>query len=930
VGPLQSLTNLTTLSLRYCEQLSDVGPLQSLTNLTTLYLRGCKQLSDVGPLQSLTNLTTLDLGGTNVSDVGPLQSLTNLTRLNLGKCNQLSDVGPLQSLTNLTTLNLSWWRQLSDVGPLQSLTNLTTLNLGGTNLSDVGPLKSLTKLTMLNLGSTNVSDVGLLQSLTNLTTLDLDSCRQLSDVGPLQSLTNLTTLDLNYSRAPKFGSLHELPNLQELKVYQSRFADLHPAVCGNSNSDNSLESVRQYYAALGNDPKPDAEIKVFVLGNGRAGKTKLVGRMMGRDYDSVSGITTHGVKIASYPAPDFWGLPHPVTLSIWDFGGQDIYHGTHALFIREPAIYLLLYAKGTENEDTILEGGFTMQNRLLPYWFDYLRQEAGSKGVVKSPVMFIQSQCDKDGELPEPKDRPPAKQFPQLTQIIHSSSKANDCLDFLMPRLKKAIKDLLNAHPQPPFPKTWDDVRQAIRRMQNDKTQPLLAQEEFVELCEQHDCGNNAEVLRDALNLMGVIFYRKGIFSDRIIVDQTWVLDKVYTVFTRHEEFQQEIRDKHGKFRRSDLHRYFWRNEVIEDQRMYLSFMEQCGICFRTEKETKSEYEGRYIAPDLLPRWENGPAKDFASWPKNIDAGVTATFRLLHDGIARSFLAKIGKQAGDRADYWRYGCHFRDATTQSELLIRTTGNSIRMEAIHGDAAKLLQTLVEVLQKVPCGQPPEIAWDEAADMPTIVDRDDKPEQRLNIVYLKRVFISYSHEPASTAFVIGLVPVLRKKDWHVIWDQEHLQDGDRISTFCQQVRAVPFLLPVIAEQYLRKLWCLTEFFSFWESKGSLLKDFGRFSNAAADTGTISPQHAIAQHVRTCEQHFTQYVETHGDYLDSHTKEQIAQILRWTQPIARTPSKLSDMLNLFAADLTTIGFAELKANNYAAVVNTLERKYAAANSR
>jgi len=32
---------------------SDVGPLQSLTNLTSLNLNGCKQLSDVGPLQSL-------------------------------------------------------------------------------------------------------------------------------------------------------------------------------------------------------------------------------------------------------------------------------------------------------------------------------------------------------------------------------------------------------------------------------------------------------------------------------------------------------------------------------------------------------------------------------------------------------------------------------------------------------------------------------------------------------------------------------------------------------------------------------------------------------------------------------------------------------------------------------------------------------------
>ena len=33
---------------------------------------------------------------------------------------------------------------------------------------------------------------------------------------------------------------------------------------------------------------------------------------------------------------------------MWDFGGQDIYHGTHALFMRDNAIFALIWAKDFE------------------------------------------------------------------------------------------------------------------------------------------------------------------------------------------------------------------------------------------------------------------------------------------------------------------------------------------------------------------------------------------------------------------------------------------------------------------------------------------------------------------------------------------------------------------------------------------------------
>lgn len=768
-------------------------------------------------------------------------------------------------------------------------------------------------------------------SLANLTSLDLSYCEQVLNVGPLASLAKLTSLDLTGCWAKSFARLDRLPSLQKLLVHGSRFSDLHPAVCGAGEDVNALESVRQYYAALSPDAKPDAEIKLFILGNGRAGKSYLVQRLTtDKTFELIEREnirSTHGVQIASFPAPAAWGLPHPVRLCVWDFGGQDVNYGTHALFLREPAVYLLLYSKATENKNPCPEGGFEMQNRRLPYWFNYLRQEAGSDGVVNSPVLWIQSQCNKDGELSEPKSRPPADEFPQLSPIIHTSAKNDDGLDLLVPRLKRAIKDLLREHPQPSLPKSWDDVRLAVRELQKVGTPVTLTHDEFAELCEQHGCGNNAEVLREALHLMGVVFYRRGLFGDCVIVNQAWVLDKIYTIFDRTKEpFRQLLRRQSGRFTRDDLSQFFWSRHSPDDQKLFLSFMQQCGICFRaTGDEDKDTAE--YIAPDMLEPWGKlsiQPTLELAANAMGI--GVRAKYALLHDGITRNFLSHIGEVARDIPMYWKYGCHFRDATTQSDVLIRTDGNAIRMQAWGDRPKQLLQNLLKLLARVPSGQPPTMTWDDEADEPIALETS-RERDRLPIfspILQRKVFISYSHEPRSTAFVRGLVPALRAARWEPIWDEEQLHQGDDISQFCDRVRSTPFLLPLLAESYLKKLWCLTEFFSFYEEQGCQVHRFAERSSVAADIGQIDSNDHLSDRVVQCHDFFTSYVQQKRG-LSTTKRELIDRIIRWSRENeTRVAPPFANLLETFTTTLTTFGLDALAANRYTAAITSLNRKF------
>jgi len=174
------------------------------------------------------------------------------------------------------------------------------------------------------------------------------------------------------------------------------------------------------------------------------------------------------------------------------------------------------------------------------------------------------------------------------------------------------------------------------------------------------------------------------------------------------------------------------------------------------------------------------------------------------------------------------------------------------------------------------------------------------------------------------VQGLVPVMQKAGWEVIWDEALLQHGDEISTFCNQVRSTPFMLPVIADSYLKKLWCLTEFFSFYKEQGSERVRFAERCSKCVEIGQISPQREISNRVAECRSYFEELTSKYPD-LDCETKEQIASILReCDRTVANVASPMSNLLGMFDDHLATFGLETLAANNYAAVMTNIEHTY------
>src|SRR5262249_52975082 len=153
----------------------------------------------------------------------------------------------------------------------------------------------------------------------------------------------------------RFGNLRGLlPTLADLRLFGCRFDDLPEEVCGESDSENVLAKVRAHFADLEHGVVEDAEVKLFVLGNGGVGKTQLCRRLRKLDFDA-SVPTTHGVQLGEFPLA-LEGRSSPVTVRFWDFGGQDIYHGTHALFLQGHAVFVVLWTPDREEGETVENG----------------------------------------------------------------------------------------------------------------------------------------------------------------------------------------------------------------------------------------------------------------------------------------------------------------------------------------------------------------------------------------------------------------------------------------------------------------------------------------------------------------------------------------------------------------------------------------------
>ncbi len=839
---------LPQLAFLYIEhyELVDWQFLTALKKLKGLYLIRTN-IDNLSLIADLTELRFLDFSDTQVSC---LKTIKNHFKLQVLDCSetQVTSLEPLKALAQLQALYCSR-TQVTSLEPLEALKQLQALYCSGTQVTSLEPLKGLEQLHTLNCSGTQVTSLEPLESLKLLQELSC-SYTKVSSLAVIAGLTALKSLDvsgLNLSQLPE--ALIQQASLEALYCYNSKIANIPSGILSTDFDDNCLSRVRAYFASLKQGAMPVNDIKLMVLGNGQIGKTQLCRRLCGEDFDD-SIPSTHGVLVRQ--AAFTLNADDKAKLNIWDFGGQEIYHGTHSLFFSaQQCVFLLVWHPERENQQTHEVGGMHFRNQPLSYWVEQIKQH-NRRNSGPITVIIAQSQCDQLGSgntLPLEQSLLDELHF---CKIITTSAVTEWGLAELNAALFQAIGYQKEQNPQPVVAKSWHRVKTHLEQLisadslkpERERQNQLLSYEDFMELCTKA-CDpqgkpvaqklllkdkNEVDTLLHLLYHTGTVFYRKGLFNNRILLDQSWALNAIYGVFHRDKALSQ-IKENKGKFYAKELGYWLWNDDYSnKEQQLFLQMMESCGVCFSYGPRKRKIY----VVPELLP-----PIEDIAvsealerNWHclKNQETEkLEYAVDMLHTALFNRVLALVGKEAQSGAVYWHNGLLAFETKHKSWLHFERkmqddfNGNFI-FSARGGDANGLIESLkglieheqrhwsVKLVEK-PC----EAIAEHHADH---LSFSQEP-----LVTLPEVFISYSWQESSTKTVDEFCQLAQEQKVVVKLrrDINALTLGDCISEFMRRIGRASRIIVILSDAYLKSPNCMFELYEIWRNSKQEASEF-----------------------------------------------------------------------------------------------------------
>ncbi|MCB9306598.1 MAG: GTP-binding protein [Lewinellaceae bacterium] len=319
--------------------------------------------------------------------------------------------------------------------------------------------------------------------------LDNNSIKNIPD--EISNLKNLRFLSLKHNEIENLSkSILNINNLSTLELFGNPL--INPPI---EVVDMGLDAIKAYFEELENFPVTTQdevnEIKLVLVGNGGVGKTSLIKSILDQNYQVKNTPATTGIEITKWKiSKEDFNDKEDFIVNIWDFGGQEIYHSTHQLFLTQRSLYLLLIDSRSESN---LENIF--------YWLNIIKIFGGN-----SPVLLVNSKID---EYYSPKP------IYEIKSTFHNviDEESVSCLpDYrhTIENLKFRIKDIVKQEKGKPefkitIPKNWISIKENIEIFKN-RGQDFLEFDLYWKLCQNENLSKY-----QALNLSN-FFHDLGFF----------------------------------------------------------------------------------------------------------------------------------------------------------------------------------------------------------------------------------------------------------------------------------------------------------------------------------------------------------------------------------------------------------------------------------
>ncbi len=535
-------------------------------------------------------------------------------------------------------------------------------------------------------------------------TLLPEFCDQLEYVD-LRETTKLKTLPMLQTRVDNRS--RQRPHVRTLYMFGSGLP-VDRELLGEDEDTNVADRVYADQQASLAGRVPDCQVKVILLGNGRCGKSSLAKVLCGGQFDP-NEESTHGVRLwetsLDFTPSDAIRAEHletdgRVTLNIWDFAGQDLYHSTHRLFLQSRAIFLVCDSghyecPGSDDQTDHRELRKRQQEeddeeRSLHYW----KEMVDSLGVIpgtstQPPLLHIRTKWDRwSQDLPS-------------GHIAFSASDRTG-LDLIREWISERASELLGTWEQRSLPAAAGSVRDEIRRTIDQNRQeywdaegnrghfqpsrPRLNVDDFrdtvTRLCsDEHSrkYQENPELLLERFHRSGMFYYSKDYLPNDIILDQRWVLQGIYAFSSRSSEYncREWLKDERGLFTEAELFERSWKPFGYSPAaaKLFLSFMEACGMCFQLlAADHRDSGQALYAAPGFFPRYDRIRQQQLL--PRN-PSTCRRRFRVqgVSEADVRSVISRLGGWWGRSMTAWRWGCWLPSFESDNACLVEWQNGS---------------------------------------------------------------------------------------------------------------------------------------------------------------------------------------------------------------------------------------------------------------
>ncbi len=333
------------------------------------------------------------------------------------------------------------------------------------------------------------------------------------------------------------------------------------------------KAIRTYLESIKEQSRPLNEVKVLLVGDGGAGKTSLMRRLMGKNFNKRE-AQTHGINIETYCVKT-GHQNNDIKIHYWDFGGQEIMHASHQFFLSKRSLYILVL---DSRKDAKTE-----------YWLKHIESFGG-----ESPILIVLNKVDENPAF-EVNRKFLQEKYKGIIGFYRIS-----CLNRKgMEELEEAVQNTIFQlpHLQTPWSLDWFSVKNQLENTNKD----YITYDDYLALCQKYKIKEKdaQNTLLEYLNDLGVMLH----FGDDINLKQTsvlnpkWVTQAVYKIIN-----SKELADQHGILKLEHLDTILKRKKgraIVEydyphtTHQYIINLMSRFKLCYRLNDHT-------LLLPDLL------------------------------------------------------------------------------------------------------------------------------------------------------------------------------------------------------------------------------------------------------------------------------------------------------------------------------------------